>query len=90
MAKKEKKEEVKEEEVKKETAPKKKAVKQEKIPLITLFNEAKYRQSQMLGAFDFGGLLEDFTNDLVNGTEKCKLTLDEFEEMMKKYKNRRI
>ena len=95
MAKKEKKEEEKEETapkketVKKETAPKK-AEKQEKIPLIKLFNEAKYRQSQMLGAFDFGGLLEDFTKDLVSGTEKCKLTLDEFEEMMKEYKNRRL
>lgn len=91
MAKKTKKEEKEEkEEVKETTAPKKEAVKKEKIPLIKLFNESNYRQSMMLGAFDFGGLLEDFTNDLVNGTEKCKLTIDEFEEMIKKYLNRRI
>ena len=100
MAKKEEKkeetEEVKEETVskkekgEKKTAPKKETAKEEKIPLIQLFNEAKYRQSQMLGAFDFGGLLQDFTDDLVNGTEKCKLTLDEFEEMIKKYQNRRL
>lgn len=99
MAKKKEKEETKEE-FKEETAPKKeaekketakkKADKKEKIPLIKLFNEAKYRQSQMLGAFDFGGLLDEFTDDLVKGTENCKLTVDEFEEMIKNYRNRRL
>lgn len=89
MAKKEKKEEVKEE-IKEETAPKKKAVKKEKIPLIKLFNESNLKQSMMLGAIDFGGLLEEFKEDLINETEKCKISVDEFEEMIKKYQNRRL
>lgn len=89
MAKKEKKEEIKEE-IKEETAPKKKAVKTEKIPLIKLFNESKLKQSMMLGAIDFGGLLEEFKEDLINETEKCKISVDEFEEMIKKYQNRRL
>ena len=89
MAKKEKKEEIKEE-IKEETAPKKKAVKKEKIPIIKLFNESNFTQSMMLGAIDFGGLLEEFKEDLINETEKCKITVDEFEEMIKKYQNRRL
>lgn len=89
MAKKEKKEEVKEE-IKEETAPKKKAVKEEKIPLIKLFNESTLKQSMMLGAIDFGGLLEEFTQDLINETEKCKISVDEFKEMIEKYQNRRL
>ena len=89
MAKKEKKEEVKEE-IKEETATKKKAVKKEKIPLIKLFNESNLKQSMMLGAIDFGGLLEEFKEDLINETEKCKISVDEFEEMIKKYQNRRL
>lgn len=89
MAKKEKKEEVKEE-VKEKTAPKKKAVKKEKIPITKLFNESNYKQSMMLGALDFNGLLQDFKEDLINETENCKVSVDEFEEMIKKYLNRRL
>ena len=89
MAKKEKKEEETKEEVKKKTAPKK-TVKQEKIPLIRLFIESTYRQSMMLGAFEYNGLLKEFTEDLFNETENCELTKDEFEEMIKKYLNRSI
>ena len=88
MTKKEKKEEKKE--VKKKTDSKKETVKKEKIPLTKLFNESQYRQSMMVGAFDFCGLLEDFTKDLLNETENCKVTVDEFKEMIKKYQNRRI
>lgn len=86
MAKKENKEEIKEEV--KETAPKKKAVK--KVPLIKLFNESKLKQTKILGAIDFNGLLDEFTEDLINETENCKISVDEFEEMIKKYQNRRL
>lgn len=89
MAKKEKKEEETKEKIKKETVPKK-TVKKEKVPLIKLFNESSYKQSMMLGAFEFNGLLEDFTKDLFNETEECKISVDEFEEMIKKYLNRSI
>lgn len=88
MAKKEKKEEETKEKIK-ETVPKK-TVKKEKVPLIKLFNESSYKQSMMLGAFEFNGLLEDFTKDLFNETEECKISVDEFEEMIKKYLNRSI
>lgn len=84
MAKKEKKEK------KEETTEKKKVVQKEKIPLIKLFNESNLKQSMMLGAIDFSGLLEEFTEDLINETEKCKISVDEFEEMIKKYQNRRL
>lgn len=85
MAKKEKKDD-------KKTTKKEEVVEkvEEKKPILDLITNSSYKQSVILGALSFKGLLEEFKSDLINETENLKLTVSEFEEMVETYQNRRL
>ena len=87
MAKKEDKKEEKKTTAKKEKAEKKV---EEKLPVLDLISQSSFKQSMILGALSYKGLLEEFKEDLIKETENLKLSKSEFEKIINDYQNRRL
>lgn len=63
---------------------------EEKFPVIELIEQSSLKHTMILGALDYNDLLNDFKEDMINETNNLQLTQSEFEEIIRKYQNRRV
>ena len=75
----------------KETKQSKKTIqKEEEFSLIELFAEYNLNEYKMFGFTNYYGLLETIQKEAKTGKTEFKLTKTQFEDMMKKYNERKI
>ena len=65
-------------------------IREEPTPIVELLVNAKASKSLITGFLNYYGLLEDSKKEIATGKIVCDITQSEFDDMMKRYKERKI
>lgn len=65
-------------------------IREEPTPIVELLVNAKASKHLITGFLNYYGLLEDSKKEIATGETVCNITQSEFDDMMKRYKEREI